>query len=96
LIRNSLGVEVFGTNTHYLDERLKSLSAGNEILMQFNFTAHLGPGNYSVSLALHQSENHLEKNFEWRDHAVIFEVINKSHQIFIGTSWLPVTFEKLQ
>ena len=96
LIRNSLGVEVFGTNTHYLDESLKSLSAGNEILMQFNFTAHLGPGSYSVAVALHQSENHLEKNFEWRDHAVIFEVINKSHQIFIGTSWLPVTFEKLQ
>jgi lipopolysaccharide transport system ATP-binding protein len=49
LIRNSLGVEVFGTNSHFLDKKLISLSAGKKISMQFNFTANLGPGNYSVA-----------------------------------------------
>ena len=95
LIRNSLGVEIFGTNSHYLEQQLIGLSAGKNISMQFKFKAHLGPGNYSVSVALHQSESHVAKNFDWQDIAVIFEVINKRHQIFTGTSWLPVTFEKL-
>ena len=36
--------------------------------MQFNFTAHIGPGIYSDAVALHQSENHVGKNFDWQDH----------------------------
>ena len=95
LIRNSLGVEIFGTNSHYLDQKLIGIPEGKKIIVQFNFKAYLGPGNYSVSVALHQSESHVNKNFDWQDLAVIFEVINKSHQIFTGTSWLPVTFEEL-
>ena len=95
LIRNNLGVEIFGTNSHYLDHKLIGIPEGKRILVQFNFKAYLGPGNYSVSVALHQSESHVKKNFDWQDLAVIFEVINKSHQIFTGTSWLPVTFEEL-
>ena len=95
LIRNNLGVEIFGTNSHYLDHTLIGIPEGKRILVQFNFKAYLGPGNYSVSVALHQSESHVNKNFDWQDLAVIFEVINKDHQIFTGTSWLPVTFEEL-
>ncbi|MCY1279018.1 Vitamin B12 import ATP-binding protein BtuD [compost metagenome] len=89
MIKDRLGQPVFGTNTHYLKQVLKSLEQGQEISFDFDFNANLGPGTYSISIALHEDDTHLRKNFEWRDRAVVFSVINVNSAEFVGTAWIP-------
>jgi lipopolysaccharide transport system ATP-binding protein len=36
---------------------------------------------------------HLGKNYEWRDLAVVFNVVNTEQQEFVGVSWLPPELE---
>jgi lipopolysaccharide transport system ATP-binding protein len=41
-----------------------------------------------VAVALTSSETHLTNNFEWRDLALIFNVVNLTHTHFAGCVWL--------
>lgn len=95
LIKDRLGHVIFGTNTHYTHHVLESLQANQKIQFSFDFDANLGPGSYSISVALHAQENHIGKNYEWRDKALIFSVINIGEDEFIGVNWLPPSVKKL-
>lgn len=88
-IKNKYGQSIFGTNTHYLDYALSYLQVDEKIILEFAFIANLGVGDYSISVALHTDADHLEKNYEWRDLALLFRVNNLDKINFIGTSWLP-------
>jgi lipopolysaccharide transport system ATP-binding protein len=66
---------------------LDDLKAGERIEYQFHFPANLGPGNYSVSTALTAEQNHLTQNFEWRDLALVFTVVNVNRKEFVGCAW---------
>jgi len=89
MIRDRLGQPVFGTNTHYTDQACPDLNAGDEIEFAAQFPMNLGPGNYSVSVALTSTETHLVKNYQWRDLALVFSVANLGQPQFIGTAWVP-------
>ncbi|HHD7490752.1 TPA: ABC transporter ATP-binding protein, partial [Klebsiella oxytoca] len=39
------------------------------------------------------SSTHLGKNYEWRDLAVVFNVVNTNQKEFVGVSWLPPELE---
>lgn len=93
MIKDRLGQPVFGTNTHYLEQAIEEVQAGQEICYRIHFDANLGEGSYSVSTALVSTENHLQNNYEWRDLALVFTVTNASKPAFVGTSWMPVRFE---
>ena len=88
MIKDRLGQQIFGTNTHYLDQALTQLRAGEVIEYRFRFPLNLGPGSYSVTTALTSSETHLADNYEWRDLAAIFMVMNMNRREFVGSSWL--------
>lgn len=89
MIKDRLGQTVFGTNTYHHKKVLKSIPPGAVVGLNFDFTANIGPGTYSIAVALHAHETHVGKNFEWRDRALIFNVINIDKDAFIGTAWLP-------
>lgn len=89
MIKDRLGQPVFGTNTYHHDRVLKNLPKGTEIIQEFEFQANLGTGAYSVSVALHAEDTHISKNYEWRDHALVFSVININHPYFVGVAWMP-------
>ncbi|WP_171290446.1 Wzt carbohydrate-binding domain-containing protein, partial [Acinetobacter baumannii] len=72
---------------------LTSLKKGERRSFLFSFDARLGVGSYSVAVALHTSSTHLGKNYEWRDLAVVFNVVNTEQQEFVGVSWLPPELE---
>lgn len=93
MIKDRLGQTVFGTNSFYHDAAAKDLKAGEKFACTFRFRADLGPGNYSIAVALHQGPAHVARNYEWRDRAVTFSVVNASEPEFVGTSFLPVTVE---
>jgi lipopolysaccharide transport system ATP-binding protein len=89
MIRDRLGQPVFGTNTHYTDQACPDLNPGDEIEFAAQFPMNLGPGSYSVSVALTSTETHLVKNYQWRDLALVFTVANLDQPQFIGTAWVP-------
>lgn len=88
LLKDRLGQAIYGINTHRLEQPLEHLQAGEETTFHFQFPARLGKGSYSVSLSLSREDSHLDKNFEWRDNALIFHVFNTRHEDFVGSSWL--------
>ncbi len=93
MIKDRLGQVIFGTNSHHLKQVLHNLKAGQTLEYVYDFTANLGTGTYSISTSAHSSETHIERNYEWRDLALVFNVVNNDKPGFIGTSWLPPVLE---
>ena len=87
-IKDRLGQVIFGTNTFYTGQCI-DLKCGEITLYIIKLKMDLGVGNYSVTLAVHSSSNHIDNNYEWIDYALIFEVINTSKAIFSGICKLP-------
>jgi len=92
-IKDRLGQSIFGTNTHLLNEKILSAVPGNELEFMFKFQVNLGIGTYSVTTALHAADSHLVANYEWKDLALIFQVININKPQFEGMVWLPPIME---
>lgn len=93
VIKDRLGQPVFGTNTHHLKQQMKDVPRDTTATLNFDFEANLGVGTYSVAVALHSSETHISKNYEWRDLALVFNVLNIDKETFVGVAWLPPTLE---
>ncbi|KQQ65578.1 sugar ABC transporter ATP-binding protein [Pseudomonas sp. Leaf127] len=93
LIKDRLGQPVFGTNTHHLGCTLHDLQAGETPGYSFNFIANLGVGSYSVAVALHTTDSHLARNYEWVDLTLVFNVVNISQSEFVGLAWIPPSVE---
>ena len=92
-IKDRLGQAIFGTNTHQLNQVLCNVKKGSTFIFDFCFVANLGEGSYSISIALHSDNTHISNNYEWRELAAIFSVINMGHLAFLGSSWIPPTLE---
>ena len=93
MIKDRLGQPVYGTNTHHLQQPSKELKTGEEIDFVLRFAANLGEGSYSVAIALHTADTHVTNNYEWRDRAIVFTVMNINKDKFVGVAWLPTTLE---
>ncbi|PIO95255.1 sugar ABC transporter ATP-binding protein [Pseudomonas syringae] len=93
LIKDRLGQPVYGTNTHHMGCKVNDLQPGESLDYSFNFTANLGPGSYSVAVALHTTDSHLSRNYEWVDLTLVFNVVNISQSEFVGMAWLPPQVE---
>lgn len=96
MLKDRLGQPVFGINTHLTGQVQKDLPAGETLAFEFAFPANLGPGSYSVSTSLSSTENHLTDNYEWRDLALVFTVVNTTQAHFAGCAWIEpkITIEK--
>lgn len=88
MIKDQLGQPIYGINTHRLNLAEENLHPGERVRFRFAFDARLGKGHYSVALALSAYDSHLDKNYEWRDHSLIFHVLNPCKEDFVGSTWL--------
>lgn len=93
MIRDRLGQAIFGTNTHYTEQALENPVDGDAIEFYARFSAALGPGTYSISVALSSNETHLVDNYQWKDLALIFTVANTEHPMFVGVAHMPPIIE---
>lgn len=96
MIKDRLGQPVFGTNTHYLGQELTDLPRDSLLTFVLNFNANLGCGTYSVAVALHTQDTHIANNYEWRDLALVFNVVSLDKTPFVGVAWLPPTLKIIQ
>jgi lipopolysaccharide transport system ATP-binding protein len=53
----------------------------------------MGPGSYSVSVALHADDKHISKNYLWQDRTFLFTVVNAGEPVFVGSHCLPTLVE---
>ncbi len=92
-IKDRLGQFIYGTNTDLTKQPIELVKAGRLVRYEIKFPANLGPGTYSVQTALVSTDTHLVNNYEWRDLAIVFNVINISKPHFVGVAWIPPTIE---
>jgi len=88
VIKDRCGQDVYGTNTAHLGSVKTDLHAGTVLKYQFNFDCNIGIGNYSVSVALANSSTHINKNYDWHDLALLFDVVNANLPFFCGEAYL--------
>lgn len=87
-IKDRLGQIIYGTNTDIKKQLLSNVKPGEQYLFDIAFPANFGPGTYSVQTALCSTDTHLVNNYEWRDLALVFNVVNLSKLPFEGLAWV--------
>lgn len=90
LIQDRLGNDIFGTNTFHLKTKAITIKKDETFQIYFRTQFNLGVGNYSISIALHSRDTHLEDNYDWWDGAQVFQIIPNNGFTFIGVNALPV------
>ncbi len=93
LIRDRLGNNVFGTNTHHLKQRWPVAANGSVLEVRFNLTLALGPGHYSLTVAAHTGVTHLENNLDWWDNLLAFQIVPGGGPLFLGVAQLQISGE---
>ena len=87
-IKNTFGQVVYGTNTEFKKKQVVNPVKGSNYVFNISFIANLGVGAYSIATALVGDETHINNNYEWRDFALLFNVININKTKFDGMVWL--------
>lgn len=88
-IRDRLGNEMFGTNTHYHRQAL-ALQPGHYTLQWQVPGFHLGTGHYSLTLAAHSGASHVAANYDWWDRCLGFQVIHGNAPFAVGPCVLDI------
>jgi lipopolysaccharide transport system ATP-binding protein len=88
MIKDRLGNTMYGTNTDLQQRPELDVVAGERLVYRFTFPMNLGAGSYSVATALVSTDTHLVNNYEWRDLALVFTVVNMRRPHFEGSAWL--------
>ncbi len=89
MLKNRLGEEIYGINTYSRDKGAVACYADDCLEFNFSFPLNIGEGNYSITVALHSGETHINNNYEWCDLARVFRVVNQSKKHFVGLAYLP-------
>ncbi len=92
-IRDRFGQDIFGTNTFHLKKDV-SLEAGEARQLRYCFDEfNIGPGKYTLSVAVHSGEVHVHDCYQWIDRAATFEVVAGTDFIFVGLARLTPRLE---
>ena len=76
LIRNRIGVEVYGTNTSIGGLELGKFAPGDELTVEFRFECWLTPQEYSLTVATQNADGTSQ---DWLDDAIVFDVVSLRH-----------------
>lgn len=87
MIQDRLGNEIFGTNTGFHGKKIRDVAKNERIAVHFSFPMNIGPGDYSLTAAIHPDEYGHQGHFDWVDKALSFQVL-PSEPKFIGFSKL--------
>jgi lipopolysaccharide transport system ATP-binding protein len=74
LIRNRIGMEIYGTNTRIEQVELGDFEAGEELDIDFRFECWLTPQHYTVTVATQYADG---SSHDWLDDVLSFEVLSR-------------------
>lgn len=86
-IKDRYGQVIFGTNTWNYKQTIENPRKDAIYIISIEFKANFSEAEYYITLALHGDKTHISNNYEWRDLATSFEVINMDKNIFSGLVW---------
>jgi lipopolysaccharide transport system ATP-binding protein len=93
LIRNRLGVEVFGTNTKIENVDLGSFVAGDSVTASFRFRCFLTRGDYTLTVA---TQHDTGASQDWLDDAMQFTVVDERDTAGIASFRTDVRYEVIR
>ncbi|MDH3327869.1 MAG: ABC transporter ATP-binding protein [Desulfobulbaceae bacterium] len=93
LLRDRMGNDVYGTNTSHLGQNDISVHEGESLEVTFTLGLNIGPGNYSVCVAVHAGDSHLVENCDWWDQCLVLQVIAGKDSPFVGVAALRTEVE---
>lgn len=93
VLRDRLGNDIFGTNTRHLGLAAGPCHPGDRLRVAFSVELCLGAGSYSLSVAVHAAQSHVEANYDWWDRVLVFDVHRAGHAPFSGVAQLPARAE---
>jgi lipopolysaccharide transport system ATP-binding protein len=73
LIRNRIGMDVYGTNTRIEKQNLGSYQPGDELEVDFHFACWLTPQQYTLTVATQSPDG---SSHDWLDDVISFEVVD--------------------
>jgi lipopolysaccharide transport system ATP-binding protein len=74
LIRNRIGMDVYGTNTKIEQIDLGSFNPGEELEIDFSFDCWLTPHQYTITVATQYSDG---SSHDWLDDVITFDVLSR-------------------
>jgi len=83
LIRDRFGQDIYGTNSEHLMQT-SVFEKGQSYMATFSFIAAINPGKYTVTIALHSQNTHIEDCYHWVDNIIGFEVAGFKGTQFVG------------
>jgi len=83
MIRDKFGQDIFGTNTFHHKIKL-DFKKDNDYICNFEMPLNIGVGKYSITVAVHSKDTHLEHCSHWLDNAVDFEIAGVLGNYFGG------------
>jgi len=95
MLRDRLGYDVFGINSHAFGIKTELVAQGTIITYEFKCDLNVGPGDYTLTVALHSSRTHLEKNYDWRNRVLLIHVLPNPAFEFVGVARLVPSLEIL-
>ncbi len=87
-IRDRLGQIIFNTNTNCFGKSPENILAGTSHVFRFYLLANMGPGSYSIACFLTGTNDRFSSNYESRELAYFFDLLNQSNPYFLGSAWL--------
>jgi len=91
LIRNRIGIEVYGTNTRVEQIELGQFDAGDELDLEFQFECWLAPQAYTLTVATQNADG---SSHDWLDDVLAFEVVDARALAGVANLRARVTWEK--
>jgi lipopolysaccharide transport system ATP-binding protein len=88
LIRDRLGNDIYGTNTYHQQMVTGGYRPGEVLEVSFRLALNLGPGEYTLTVAVHTLDVHIHDSFDWIDRLLVFKVLPPLTGKFIGTTFL--------
>lgn len=91
LIRNRIGMDVYGTNTNIENVRLGTFHAGDELEIEFGFECWLTPQQYTITVATQYSDG---SSHDWLDDVASFEVISTRQAAGVADLRAAITWDR--
>ncbi|MEA2627395.1 MAG: lipopolysaccharide transport system ATP-binding protein [Candidatus Binatota bacterium] len=93
LVRDRLGNDVYGTNTFHQGIDTGSYAAGESGTFSFRLRLDVGPGDYTLTSAVHSLDSHVYDSYDWADRYLVFRVLRPAENLSLGTALLRPAIE---
>ncbi len=91
LIRNRLGVDLYGTNTELERIKFGPCHPGEVVEVTYHFESWLAPGEYTLTTATHTADG---ASHDWLDDVLVFRVIDSRHTAGLANLHARVAIQK--